>query len=578
MRLLARIGGWLFLMVALVTAAMFHGGPASAPAVADDPVTVEANVPSGEPLYVEGQVLVQYHDASQIPSLGELQQRPNFAGQQRNQIHAMEIQAWKPGLVIAQVTGDVLDAVAAFEQDPAVRYAEPNYMRYGQKIPNEVLFDRMDNFEMSRATLGWDIRTVASGVTVAVVDTGIDFAHPDLAPNIKAGATHLNARGNESGQPAADDSGHGTAVAGVIGAVGNNGQFAVGAAWGVTLLPVRACGTAQLACNVADEARAIDMAIANGANIINLSLGGYFSSNTERDAVTRAFDAGVLVVAAAGNFGKLGKFGQSQELENQIFYPAGYRRETTPGVFEDLVLGVGSIDSVPNPDILANAHLSSFSNWGDMTDVVAVGRNVITTAPSAEVASPIFDCPPGNPTACYYTQKVGQINGTSFSAPMVTGLAALLKAQFPDFTNKQLHAAVISSARDVGDQGTNGRNDEFGFGVVDFFNALSGQGGAVNDAFAVAVATNPIVTNQVYITIKQRQSLVGDPTLSVVIKQDGQPDRNIPITPSPLESDPTIRFARILVNGPATIEAEIQGVLASNLEVRTLAVSYEKER
>ncbi|HYE78267.1 MAG TPA: S8 family serine peptidase, partial [bacterium] len=331
-------------------------------------------------------------------------------------------------------------------------------------------------------------------------------------------------------------------------------------------LPIRSCGTSQLACNVVDEARGIDMAIANGADIINLSLGGYSASNTEREAVNRALAADILVVAAVGNFRKLGKFG-GEDGDADIFYPAGYTD----------VLGVGSIDPVPNPEILAQVRRSDFTNWGDMTDVVAVGKDVITTAPSAQVPAPIFNCTPGQPQTCYYEQKVGQISGTSFAAPLVSGLAALLKAQFPDFGRRELYNTIVQTARDLGDQDSTGRNDEFGYGLVDFFNALSGQGGAIDDVFVVSMATNPIITNQVYVVVKVRQTLVGNPNLQLTIRQPGQPVKNIDLSPSPLESDPTVRFARILVNDKATIEATVSGTLPNN-ETRQLSVSYIKEQ
>lgn len=563
MQRIVGLGRWMLLIAGLGTAIVLSGGPGKTPAEADPvPQHSEALVtPADAPAYVPGQVLVAYRDPASTPSLADLQGHKRLSGAKFS-VHSME-RLSVPGLLKVAVTGDVPAAVAAFAADPAVRYAEPNYYRYLQRVPNEELFSSMGHLLTSRAPLGWDIRTEAKGVTVAVIDSGIDFAHPDLAPNIVGSFNVLAPE-----QPASDEAGHGTSVAGVVGAIGNNGAHAVGTAWNVNLLPIKAC-SGDLRCTVTSEAIAIDYAIAQGADIINLSVGERFHSITEQEAVERAQAAGILVVAAAGNFGREGKIIPGDPETSFQFYPADL-----PGV-----LGVGSIDAVANPEILNSVRLSSFSNFGSMTDVVAVGRSVLTVACSEPVPFPIYCNEVLAPETCtYHLSDVALVDGTSFSSPFVAGLAALLLEQFPDFTGQDLHDAIIASARDIGEQDATGRSVEFGYGLVDFFTALSGQGGAVNDAFVVTVAANPIFTNQVYVTIKQRQGLVGDVSVRVTIRQEGQPDKTIELTPSPLESDPNVRFSRILVEGAATLETEVLGTLASNLEVRRLAVAYTKEK
>lgn len=536
------------------------GGPV--PATADSGVAAHSQSPEALG-YFPGQVLVKFRDASRIPTLRSAQTLPQLKSLG---LHAMDIHGSVEGLVTLKLTGDVFEAVEHLRQDPAVEYAEPSYVRYLQQVPNDPLFPQQKNMEMSRAPLGWDLRTDAPGVKVAVIDTGVDPNHPDLA-GVLVGGGMLNTRSDQGGS-SADDSGHGTAVAGVIGALGNNGQFVAGSVWDADVLPIRSCGTQSLICTIPDEVEAIDIAIAQGAKVINLSLGGFSSSITEENGVKRAHDAGLIVVAASGNGiggeGQLGKF-DGGSLEENIFYPAGY----------DDVIGVGSVDPVPDPENLTGIKKSKFSNYGDMVDVVAVGSSVVTLAPSSEVSAPIFRCDPG---ACYYEQKVGQISGTSFATPLVSGLAAALIAQFPDASPDDIRAIITSTARDIGTQTPEGRNDEFGYGLVDFFTALSGRGGAVNDAFVVGVAANPIYTNQVYITIKKRKQLTGSgqPAVVVTISQPGKTDRTLEPAAQVLASDPNILFYRFLVNGAADISVQVDGTLVEG-GTRSLAINYKKE-
>ena len=567
MRALVRLGTLLALVggisVGLSSPAAHRTAPLLSPAEASGNGT-PAFSPTPEQLgYFPGQVLVRYKSPDKIPSLRAAQAMPQLS---HVGVHAMDIHPNIPGFVVMDVTGDVHQAVKEFEKDPNVLYAEPSYVRYLCRTPNDPLYPQQQNMAMSRAPLGWDIRTSSGTVKIATIDTGVDFNHPDLAGQIVPGGG-FNTRGDQSGS-AADDSGHGTAVAGVIGALGNNSAFTAGASWDVDILPIRSCGTASLICTIPDEVEAITIAIQQGVKVINLSLGGYSSSQSEGDAIKQAIDADIVVCAAAGNGingeGQLGKFndGDPTHLAN-IFYPAGY----------DDVIGVGSIDPVPNPEDLSQVRRSRYSNYGDMVDVVAVGSNVITLAPSEQVASPIFRCDPG---ACYYEQKVGQISGTSFATPLVSGLAGLLRAQFPDLHQAEIAGIITGTARNLGTQDANGRNDDFGFGLVDFFTALSGQGGAVNDTFVVGVAANPIFTNQVYITIKLRQTLLGSPSINVLIKQSGKPDVPLTVPIQTLPSDPNIIFTRFRVDGKADITVDVTGTLPDN-SPRELKINYKKE-
>jgi len=393
---------------------------------------------------------------------------------------------------LLHIDGDVLDACSELMQSEFVQIAEPNFVRYSQVDPNDPKWPQQFNLILSNAPFGWNINTGSYDVTVAVIDTGVDYNHPDILPNLLEG---MNFRGD--GDSYLDDSGHGTAVCGVIGAVGNNGEGVAGSSWKVKLLPLRSCGGIELHCTVADEVEAIHEAINRGVDIINLSLGGFQESSLERDAVNAAWDAGIVMFAAVGNEKLLGKF-DNPDLEQFIAYPAGYEN----------VCGVSSI-KYPAKGNLENVELSDFSNYGDAVSVTAMGNNIWTTAPTYTADYSIFQ-----PNVYDY----GKISGTSFSTPIVSGIAALIKSQFPEMTNEEIRIRIETSVWDIGDPGW---DDKFGWGLVDFHKALIGGTHIENDAFILAVTASPIVTDEIIVIVKQKLPMVERPTLQYVLVTTG---------------------------------------------------------
>ncbi len=230
-------------------------------------------------------------------------------------------------------------ALAAIEADPNVAYVEPDYIRYalGETVPWGVI--------AVKAPQAWPTST-GDAVKVAVIDTGIDYGHPELAANYKGGYDFVN----KDSDPF-DDNGHGTHCSGTIGAVTNNDLGVASVAYNVDLYALKVL-SAEGSGYSTDILAAVDWAVQNGMDIASMSLGGGSYSTTENTAYTNAVNAGLFVICATGNDGA-----------TTISYPAGYAA----------TFAVGAVDSA-----LVKA---DFSNSGTGIDVVAPGVNVLSTVP-----------------------------------------------------------------------------------------------------------------------------------------------------------------------------------------------------
>ena len=285
-----------------------------------------------------------------------------------------------------------------------------------------------------------------AGVRVAVIDSGVDAEHPQLRGQVAAGQDFLH------GDPDArqDCVGHGTAVASLIAAKPVDGTGFRGLAPGATIVPVRVSEqdefngkTSGDHVSFTDFARSIDWAVQQGrARVINLSLVTTVDSPPVRDAIARAIDAGVVVVAAAGNHGK-------PEDGNPTPYPAAY-----PGV-----IGVGAIT--------ADGVKASFSQHGDYVDLVAPGDRVTVATLVAG-------------------QQVNQ--GTSFSAPFVAATAALILQRFPGATPAEVTRRLEATA-DPSPAGQ--RSDDYGYGLLNPYRALTETLGPDSPAVPVPQMMHP---------------------------------------------------------------------------------------
>ena len=261
------------------------------------------------------------------------------------------------------------------------------------------------------APKAWQIQEGSADVVVAVIDTGIDASHPNLSKNIwhdpKAPAgTSVYGWNFVTNKPnPTDDHGHGTHVAGIIGAYSDPKSGVSGVAHHVSIMSVKYYSEANPgSVNLANTVKAINYAVDHGARIINYSGGGPEFAEDEYLAIKRAEAKGVLFVAAAGNEH------QNTDLVENYYYPAAYR--------------LSNIISVASTDI--HNKLLPSSNWGKTRiDIAAPGENIYSTLPN---------------------NRYGYMSGTSQATAFVTGVAALLLSQNPRLTAPQIKEIILKSA------------------------------------------------------------------------------------------------------------------------------------
>ena len=336
----------------------------------------------------------------------------------------------------------VEEMVNAFDRNPDVEYAEPNFIAHITATPNDTLFQEqyaLHNTGQSigapgspsgtdradiKAPEGWEETKGTNSTLIAILDTGIDLLHPDLQSKVLSGGRDF---ANDDFD-ASDDHWHGTHVAGIAAAETNNTEGIAGVAWNCKLLPVK----------VLDEngdgyyswiADGIRWAADEGADVINMSFGGPSEAGILAEALNYAKAAGVVLVASAGN------------EEDSVFYPAAY---------DEYCIAVAATDY--------NDERPWWSNPGPEVDVAAPGVRIIS-------CSPTWYWGPGS-------FPYGYGEGTSQAAPHVAGLAALIKDLKPWLRVDEIMDIIRYTADDV-NSGTSPGFDEFiGYGRINMDRAL----------------------------------------------------------------------------------------------------------
>ncbi|MBW7652303.1 S8 family serine peptidase [Anoxybacillus sp. ST4] len=301
-------------------------------------------------------------------------------------------------VVTVQKGKNLQEVMKSYAKLKAVKSVTPSftYKRLGSADPKA---DRM--YALTLLNIDKALKLAGNHrVTVAVIDTGMDTKHPELKGRVLPAYNAIH----PAGAPIKDV--HGTHVAGIIGANANNGVGAHGVNPNVTILPIDVFG-GEMGASDYTIAQGILYAIEKGAKVINMSLGGYFSSPILEEAVKQAIDAGITVVAAAGN-----------EATDMYAIPASYEG----------VISVGATDS--------KNKLAEFSNYGPSVDLVA---------PGVDVYSPIYDYAKGSSFA--------ELSGTSMAAPVVAGVASLLLSKYPNLKPYQVEWILERTATDLGEKG-----------------------------------------------------------------------------------------------------------------------------
>lgn len=357
--------------------------------------------PFVKPAWVPGVVLVAFEERAPLAARRTTIARLGLAPDPRVKSPFFARLRLPAGVTVDQ-------AVRALRADPAVRVAEPDWIvQTAQWFPNDPKFPQLyglHNTGQTGGTADADIdapeawtRTRGSAQTiVAVIDTGVAATHPDLAANIlKDGQGKVVGYDYYSfDADPTDETGHGTHVAGIVGAVGNNAVGVIGICPTVRIMPLRFIGPDGGA--ISSAILATDFAREHGAHVINNSWGGGAYTELLKEAIERCRDANILYIAAAGNSG--------MSLDTGTFYPASYNK------FVDNVVSVGATDH--------NDLIAAFSNYGTTVDLAAPGKDILSTVP------PAYDTD-GNADGyqMYY--------GTSMAAPLVSGTAALIVTRFP---------------------------------------------------------------------------------------------------------------------------------------------------
>lgn len=290
------------------------------------------------------------------------------------------------------------------ESDPLIEYSEPNFERNLQSTVNDPYFEEQWWIPHINTQSIWEHSHLQKdNIVIAVIDTGIDQHHEDLAERIAPGGYNFYSNNTNF----SDYHGHGTNVSGVIAAqFGNNlGISGVTGPFDISVLPLKVTSTDTV--SVADIIKAIDYAVEQNVDIVNLSLSGTDYSTSENNIVQHAIDSGINVVAAAGN---------DAEKGNPLMYPASY----------DNVISVGSVDEFNQR--------SSFSNYNNKIDIVAPGENILTTS---------------------LTSNYKIVQGTSFSTPIVAGTIGMIKALKPDLSVLEINDLITNTATDLGSPGYN---------------------------------------------------------------------------------------------------------------------------
>lgn len=437
-------------------------------------------------------------------------------------------------LTLNDSDGNVAKAVKKYSKNREVEVAEPNYIIRSASLPSDPLFGYqwglhntgqsvnnvagINNIDIN-APEAWDINQGSASVKIAVFDTGVNYNHEDLAGRIDGGYDFVN---NDSDP--IDDNGHGTLLAGIIGAAAGNSKGIVGVDWNARIVPVKILDANGIG-TMSELIEGITYAISQNVKVINMSLVGNYSDTLD-ESIRSAYERGIVLVSAAGNDGT--------NLNGTRMSPISNDGDS------NWVMGVGSIKQ--------NGAASSFSNYGSQyIDVVAPGENIVSTYNSSN-------------NAYVYA------SGTSISAGFVSGIAGLMASHTPLASAGVIKQKISNKATDLGLGSSFGKGNtnayqslrsnvkkigvmkkeagpDYNFYVYNAPGDMSPQISTGSDLWNIPAGNNTIATTGVDINGD------GSKELAVVKNEDG--DYNLYVYNSPSGASPQLIQAMDLWNIPS---------------------------
>ena len=368
-----------------------------------------------------------------------------------------------------------LEAIKSLRQRQDVESARPNYIRRAMAVPNDPYYRYQWHYPLINLPQAWEVTTGTpldgNAVVVAVIDTGILPDHPDLQGQLVAGYDFIRDANNAGDGDGIDDdpfdqgdgvfgnsSFHGTHVAGTVAAATNNDLGVAGVAWGAKVMPLRVLGkqggtdydieqAVRYAAGLENDSGTVP---AQRADVINLSLGGASNSTTPPEAFVLARQAGVIIVAAAGN-----------EASNQLSYPA-----SLDGVVSVSAVGI-------------DKNIAPYSNYGGTVDLAAPGGDTTTDLDNDGFADGVLSTLAADERSLNYLYAFYQ--GTSMATPHVAGVIALMKSVYRDMTPQQFDQ-WLGSGLLTEDLGSTGRDNYYGNGLIDAYKAVTVASDAAGNA------------------------------------------------------------------------------------------------
>lgn len=455
--------------------------------------------------YVPGQILVKFRKSFKVER-NSIQTSDSSINSLLRHVKANDIKRIFPEnalflrdiyLIKFDPNISISDTLQQTIDDPDVEWAEPNYLYSTFAIPNDQDYNKQWGLKKIMAEQAWDINRGDPDVIIAIIDTGVDYNHPDLVSNIWhnpkeipnnnldddlngyidddigwdfVSVTSGGANGEDMGprdRDPMDFHGHGTHCAGIASASTNNNIGIAGVSWGCKIMPLRAgykTPTGDGSLTTTDTSSALYYAADNNADVISMSWGGSYSL-TLQSAINYALRKGCVLVAAAGN-----------ESSSYPIYPAAF----------DGVIAVAASDT--------NDQRAYFSNYGQWVDISAPGKNIYST---------------------YLNNNYITMSGTSMATPLVAGVAGLIISQDHSLLPEQVNQRLIDSADDVGwAMRVNAYNALY---LSNNFFTIYNDGDAVLNVTNIVSPSRWLSTDKIKVTVPAK----GYAVINVLIDTDG---------------------------------------------------------